>query len=163
MERCKSICVKQQRAVNHMYKKAGIPLKDRDSYFICMEERCNPGCKGTLFEEGPHWFSHMKTALQQKKMLKKERGKQHTAKNKKQLNNALNSIENQFLFSEWHKERNAIMKESSGKLLNKNSFYRTMKKHPWMNKSTIKNIQEPSIYKRQMQKQGHISGCYRYW
>jgi hypothetical protein len=155
MERCKKICEKQQRNVNHMYKRIGTHPTDRNAYFYCMKTQCNPGCKGTLFEEGAHWFSHMKAALQQMKMLKT--GTRNKTKNKKRLNNVMNSITNQFLFEEWHRNRNEIMKESSGKLLNKNSFYRTMKKHPSKNK----NI-ELSVYKNQMKKQGVMSGCYRY-
>jgi hypothetical protein len=164
MERCKKICVKEQRAVNRILKKLGkykltLPGK-KSTYDNCMKTRCNPGCKGTVFEEGPQWFSHTKKNMLQEKIRKSN------IKNKQGIyNETMNTV-----FSRWKREREEMMKESRGKLLNKNSFYRTMKKSPpppeWLTlkeyRNMLKTIPDPSIYKKQIKKQGALSGCHRY-
>lgn len=158
MERCKKLCEKGQRAFNRTLKKAGIRDSTKTAYRDCMELRCNPGCKGTIFEEGPHWFSHMKTTLHHKM-------RQLNGKHMNHRIDVMNEV-----FSQWKKERKEVMKESRGKLLNKNSFYRTMKKSPpryaWMTpkeyKNMSKDILRPSVYKKHVKKQGALSGCHRY-
>jgi hypothetical protein len=102
---------------------------------------CNPGCKGTIYNDDPQWMSR----------LKREYQKEMTPKNVKQS----------LFFA--RKTRKDLIKESGSTLLNQDSFYRMMKPFdhsmvPGLFTSKKKKM-SPTTYKQKKKSKGALSGC----
>jgi hypothetical protein len=154
MEKCRKMCEKgvdkRSRNSNRTLKKSGLTatLSKKEKNDLrqravsrCMLTDCNPGCKGTIYNDDPQWMSR----------LKKKYQKEMTPKNVKQS----------LFFA--RKTRKDLIKESGSTLLNQDSFYRMMKPFdhsmvPGLFTSKKKKM-SPATYKQKKKSKGALSGC----
>jgi len=173
MNRCKKSCEKKDRERYDMLRKdwpKGIPPLPKKSnrivYNECMSESCNPGCKDTLFEEIPEGRTTQSSqeidrlaerllikTLQAVKAVNSTHRKKQTKEDKRMMDAMTHTIKKLN-----KKTRKEIIKESGGKILNQDSFYRKMSAP----KGLSRYKKTMNQYKKTMKKRGALSGCIRY-
>jgi hypothetical protein len=159
MEKCRKMCEKgvdkRSRNINRTIKKSGftatLSKKEKNdlrqrAVSSCMLVDCNPGCKGTIYNNDPKWINGIKKEYQQQ-----IHSKEMTPQNVKQA----------IFFA--RKTRKGLIKESGSTLLNQDSFYRMMKPFdhsmvPGLFRSKKKKML-PATYKQKKKSKGALSGC----